>query len=123
MGGGGGERWGGERWWGGSNRHPTPGNTNLKNLDVIRVKVISKHFNANFKRLLGIELTTNVIILVLSATNNDLLVYVLATGLHCGITCVDITELNNVSYITGIPNFPRAMVIKLRALANESSMV
>ena len=42
------------------------------------------------------ELATDVIIMVLSSVNNDLFVYVLATGVGCEITCVDITELNNV---------------------------
>ena len=102
---------------------PPPGKTNLKKLFVIRVKIISKHFNANFKRLLGIELATNVIILVISSVNNDLFVYVLVTGVRCGITCVDITELNNVSYITRLPNFPRARPIKLRTLENENSIL
>ena len=46
------------------------------------------------------ELATDVIILVLSSVNNDLFVYVLATGVGCEITCVGITELNNVAYIS-----------------------
>ena len=46
------------------------------------------------------ELATDVIIMVLSSVNNDLFVYVLATGVGCEITCVGITEMNNVPYIT-----------------------
>ena len=46
------------------------------------------------------ELATDVIIMVFSSVNHDLFVYVLATGVGCEITCVDITELNNVPYIT-----------------------
>ena len=46
------------------------------------------------------ELATDVIIMVLSSVNNDLFVYVLATGVGCEITCVGITELKNVPYIT-----------------------
>ena len=48
------------------------------------------------------ELATDVIIMVLSSVNNDLFVYVLAAGVGCEITCVGITELDNVPYITAM---------------------
>ena len=64
------------------------------------VKQISKHFKANFKHLLGMELETDVIILVLLSVNNYLFVYVLATSVGCKVTCVGITKLNNVAYIS-----------------------
>ena len=49
------------------------------------------------------ELGTDGIIMVLSSVNNDLVAYVLATGVACEITCVGITELNNVPLVLGLP--------------------
>ena len=49
------------------------------------------------------ELGTDGIIMVLSLVNNDLVAYVLATGVACEITCVGITELNNVPLVLGLP--------------------
>ena len=46
------------------------------------------------------QLATNVTILILSSVNNDLFVYVLTTGVGCEITCVGITEMNHVPYIS-----------------------
>ena len=51
------------------------------------------------KHLLRIELATDVIFLVLSPVNDNLFIYVLATGVGCEITYVGNTELNNVAYI------------------------
>ena len=45
-------------------------------------------------------LATDVIFLVLSSVNNDLHIYVFATGVGCEITYVGSTELNNVPYIS-----------------------
>ena len=39
-------------------------------------KLLSKYLEANFKHLLEMELTTDVIFLVLSSVNNDLSIYV-----------------------------------------------
>ena len=46
------------------------------------------------------EFATDVIFLVLSSINNDLIIYVFATGVGCEITYVGSTELNNVPYNT-----------------------
>ena len=46
------------------------------------------------------EFATDVIFLVLSSVNTDLIVYVFATGVGFDITYVVSTELNNVPYIT-----------------------
>ena len=56
----------------------------------------SKHLEANFKNLLGMELVTDVVFLVLSLENNDLTIYVLATGVSCKIRSLGSTELKNV---------------------------
>ena len=45
-------------------------------------------------------LVTDVIFLVLSSVNNDLHIYVFATGVGCEVTYVGSTELNNVPYIS-----------------------
>ena len=45
-------------------------------------------------------LATDVIFMVLSSVNNDLHIYVFATGVDCEITDVGSTELNIVSYIS-----------------------
>ena len=50
------------------------------------VKPLSKHLKANFKHLLGMELATDVIFLVLSPVSNDLFSYVFATVLGCEMT-------------------------------------
>ena len=64
------------------------------------VKPLSKHLKANFKHLLGMELATDAIFLVLLPVNNDLFIYIFATGVRCKITYVGNTELNNVAYIS-----------------------
>ena len=64
------------------------------------VKALSKHLKPNFKHLLEMELATDAIFLVLSSVNNDLFIYIFATGVRCKITCVGNTELNNVAYIS-----------------------
>ena len=49
-------------------------------------------------------LATEVIFLVLSSVNNNLHIYVFATGVACEVTYVGSTELNNVSYISAKVN-------------------
>ena len=66
------------------------------------VKVLSKHLEANFKHLLGIELVTDPIFVALSSANNDLTIYVFATGVDCEIRYVGTTELKNTPYL-GLP--------------------
>ena len=65
------------------------------------VKLLSKHLEANFKHLLGMELVTDIIFLVLSSENNDLTIYVFATGVGCEIRYVGTTELKNIPYLSG----------------------
>ena len=65
------------------------------------VKLLSKHLEANFKHLLGMELVTDVVFLVLSSENNDLTIYVFATGVGCEIRYVGTTELKNIPYLSG----------------------
>ena len=64
------------------------------------VKLLSKHLETNFKHLLGMELVTDVVFLVLSSENNDLTIYVFATGVGCKIRSVGSTEFNNVPYLS-----------------------
>ena len=64
------------------------------------VKPVSKHLEANFKHLFGMELVTDVVFLVLSSENNDLTIYVFATGVGCKIRSVGSTELKNVPYLS-----------------------
>ena len=47
------------------------------------------------------ELVTDVIFLALSSTNNDLTIYVFATGVGCEIRYVGTTELKNIPYLSG----------------------
>ena len=47
------------------------------------------------------ELVTNVIFLVFSGENNDLTVYVFATGVGYEIRYVGTTELKNIPYLSG----------------------
>ena len=65
------------------------------------VKLLSKHLETNFKHLLGMELVTDVVFLVLSSENNDLTIYVFATGVGCEIRYVGTTELKNIPYLSG----------------------
>ena len=53
------------------------------------------------KLFLGMELVTDVIFLSLSSPNNDLTIYVFATGLECEIREVVTTELKNIPYLSG----------------------
>ena len=46
------------------------------------------------------KFATDVIFLVLSSVNNELVIYVFATGVGCEITYVVSAELNNVPYIS-----------------------
>ena len=61
------------------------------------VKLLSKHLEANFKHLFGMELVNDV---VLSSENNDITTYVFATGVGCKIRSVGSTELKNVPYLS-----------------------
>ena len=65
------------------------------------VKLLPKHIEANFKHLLGMELVTDVIFLVLSSANNDLNIYVFATGVGYEIRYLGTTELKNIPYLSG----------------------
>ena len=47
------------------------------------------------------ELVTDVVFLVLSSENNDLTIYVFATGVGCEIRYVGTTELKNIPYLSG----------------------
>ena len=47
------------------------------------------------------ELVTDIIFLVLSSENNDLTIYVFATGVGCEIRYVGTTELKNIPYLSG----------------------
>ena len=60
----------------------------------------SKDLEANFKNLLGMELVTDVVFLVLSSEINDLTIYVFAPGAGCKIRSVVSTELKNVPYLS-----------------------
>ena len=64
------------------------------------VKLLSKHLEANFKHLLGMELVTDVVFLALSSENNDLTTYVFAIGVGCKMGLVGSTELKNVPYLS-----------------------
>ena len=46
------------------------------------------------------EMATDVIILVLSSVNNDLLIYISSAGVSSEIKYVGITGLKNILYIT-----------------------
>ena len=60
----------------------------------------SKHLEANFKNLFRMKLVTDVVFLVLSSENNDLTIYVFATGVGCNIRSAGSTELKNVPYLS-----------------------
>ena len=47
------------------------------------------------------ELVTDIIFLVLSSANNDLTIYVFATGVSYEIRYVATTELKNIPYLSG----------------------
>ena len=64
------------------------------------VKLLLKHLETNFKHLLGMEFEAAVIFLILLSVNNDLVIYVFATGVSCEITYLGSTEMNNVPYIS-----------------------
>ena len=72
------------------------------------VKLLSKHIDANFKHLRRMGLATDVIFLALSSVNNDLHIYVFATGVGCEVTYVGSTELNNVPYISAKVTYARS---------------
>ena len=63
-------------------------------------KLLYTHLEANFKHLLWMKLVTDVIFLVLSSVNNDLSIYVFATGVGCEIRCVGTTKLKIIPYIS-----------------------
>ena len=66
------------------------------------VKVLSKHLEANFKHLLGMDLVTDEIFLALSSANNDLTIYVFATCVGCEMRYAGTTKLKNTPYL-GLP--------------------
>ena len=47
------------------------------------------------------KFVTDVIFLVLSSANNDLTIYVFATGVGCEIRYEGTTELKNIPYLSG----------------------
>ena len=61
-------------------------------------KLLSKHLEANLQHLLGMELVSDIVFLDLSSENNDLNIYVFATGVSYNIRSVGSTELKNVPY-------------------------
>ena len=63
-------------------------------------ELFSNHLEANFNHLLGMELTTEVIFLVLSSLDDDLFIYIFATGVGCEIKYIGTTELTNIPYIS-----------------------
>ena len=65
-------------------------------------KLLSKHHEGNFTHLLGMGLVTDVVFLVLSSANNELIIYVFAAGVGCEIRYVGTTELKNTPY-PGVP--------------------
>ena len=60
----------------------------------------SKHLEENFKNLLGMEVVTDVVFLVLSSETNDWTIYVFATGAGIKIRSAGSTELKNVPYLS-----------------------
>ena len=52
------------------------------------------------KRLLGMELATDVIFLILSSVNNDLFIYIFVASVGCEIRYVGAAELKNIPYIS-----------------------
>ena len=54
-------------------------------------KLLSKQLDEKFKHLLGMELVTDVIFLVPLSANNDLIIYVFATGVGYEIIYVGTT--------------------------------
>ena len=60
----------------------------------------SKHLEANLKNVLGMEVVTDVVFLVLSTENNDWTIYVFATDVGCKIRSAGSTELKNVPYLS-----------------------
>ena len=62
-------------------------------------KTLSKYNEAKLQRLLGMELATDVIFLVLPV-NNDFLIYAFATNVSCEIRYVGNAELKNIPYIS-----------------------
>ena len=63
-------------------------------------KLLSKHLEVNFKHLLGMELTADVIFLVPSSLKNDLSLYVFVASMGCEIRYVGTTEQKNITYIS-----------------------
>ena len=81
-------------------------------------KILSKHLEANFKHLFGMELATDVIFLVFSSADNDLYIYVFDTGVGCEIKYVGTTEMKDIPYIsaraTCAINFKEILILRLK---------
>ena len=75
-------------------------------------ELLSKHLEADFKHLLGMELATDAIFFVLSSANSDLFTYVFATSVSCEIIYIDTTELKNFPYISARVTFPTSLSVK-----------
>ena len=63
-------------------------------------KQLSKQLEANFKHLQGMELTTDVIFLVLLSINNDLFIYVVTTSVGCEVKCAISVGCGGGKYLT-----------------------
>ena len=59
-----------------------------------------KHLEVNFKNLLRIELTNDLILLFLSLVNNISCCFFFVTGVGCEIECVGTIESNSILYIS-----------------------
>ena len=79
-------------------------------------KLLSKHLEANFKYLFGMDLVVDVVFLVLSTANNDLNIYLFAADVDCEIRYVSITELKNIPYLSVKTNSI------INVIAKENSM-
>ena len=71
-------------------------------LDFIQcAKLLSEHLEWNFNHLLGMELVTDVVFLVLSSANNGLIIYVFASGVGCEVRYAGTTGLKNIPSLSG----------------------
>ena len=61
---------------------------------------VLNNLKANFKNLFEKDLAIDVIFLVLLSVNNDLFIYIFATGVGCKTRYVSITELKDIPYFS-----------------------
>ena len=62
-------------------------------------KLLSKHLDAKFKNLLGMQFTTDIIFLVYLSIKNYLFIYVFTTGVGFETRYLGTTELTNIPCI------------------------